>query len=287
MAEISMRVQAHAKINWALNVCSRRADGYHILDMLVQRIALHDVLELRNADELILKVKDSPEGLANQDNLVIRAAHALKKASRYPGGALIHLEKHIPSMAGLGGGSADAAAALAGLNRLWGLGYSLAQLQDLGEKLGADVPLCLGQGLMRVRGIGEKVEQLPAAPQFHLLLLQSHKGLSTAEVFRHHKLQPDKEPADMELAAAALMRADIAGIRSACKNQLQPTAAALLPEIRQAFAALEGRGAGFAQMTGSGSAVFGLFETKEAAEKARKELDPAWPTCIQTTTLAH
>jgi|LSQX01.1.fsa_nt_gb 4-diphosphocytidyl-2-C-methyl-D-erythritol kinase len=285
MANDNVTLRAHAKINWALNVCSRRADGYHILDMLVQRIDVHDLLQFSPADSLTMTVEGGPEGLSLEDNLVMRAARALKEATGHPGGARIRLQKHIPAMAGLGGGSADAAATLTGLNRLWGLGLGVYQLQEIGLRMGADVPLCLCDGLMRVKGIGEDIVQLPHARVYHLLILQSGNGLSTREVFRRHDLQPDVEPAQLDLATDALRQQDFEGIRTNCKNQLQPTAASMLTDIGDAAAALQDSGAAFAQMTGSGSAVFGVFETKEAAAAAQARLKDAWPVCIQTTTL--
>lgn len=286
MANDSIRVLAHAKINWVLNVCARREDGYHILDMLVQRIDLHDVLQFSPAKTLQLEVAGSPEGLQQEDNLVMRAARALKQATGHPGGARMQLQKHIPEKAGLGGGSADAAAALMGLNRLWGTGLSITDLQDIGLPLGADIPLCLCPGLMRVKGIGEEVARIPQAPAYPLLILQSGHGLSTAEVFRRHDLQPDAEPARLDLATDALLQQDVEGILAHCKNQLQPTAASMLADIGDAVMTLQDSGAAFAQMTGSGSAVFGVFETKEAAATAQTRLKDAWPVCIQTMTLA-
>ncbi len=285
MPRNSLRVLAHAKINWALNVLSRREDGYHILDMLVQRIALHDTLDIALENDLHLQVDGDPEGLDTENNLVMRAARALKTATGHPGGAHITLKKSIPSRAGLGGGSADAAAALQGLNALWNTGQSLKALQDFGVKLGADVPLCLCPGLMRVKGIGEHIQPLPQPPVYHLLLLKTENGLSTAEVFRRHDLRPDHAAANLELAGAALVEQNLAAIREHCKNQLEPTAIAMLRDIQAAIAALNQHGALFAQMTGSGSTVFGVFETAEAADAAHERLQPVWPVCIRTQTM--
>lgn len=285
MANDSFLIKAYAKINWALNVLSRRSDGYHILDMLVQRIDLADELVFGHAGDLQLEVTNAPADLDTRNNLVMKAALALKQATAYQGGARITLKKRIPSQAGLGGGSADAAAALVGLNQLWDTGLTIAQLQAIGIKLGADVPPCLCQGLMRVTGIGEEITPIKGAREYPLLLIQPGKGLSTAEVFKAYDLENKTGAADLDLAANALISSNLNQLDQVCKNQLQPVASRMLPAIDQAVADLLAHGALFAQMTGSGSVVFGVFESPEKVKQAHSVLRDRWPVCILSKTL--
>ncbi len=280
-----MRIDAPAKVNWALNVLGTRLDGYHLLEMLIQRISVYDTLTLLPHPGILLHVKGA-EGLpASEDNLAFKAAMALKEYTGHTGGVRITLVKRIPVQAGLGGGSADAAAVLQGLNGMWDTGLSLGELQGIGLGLGADVPCCLFPGLTRVGGIGERVLPLPAAKTFHLLILKPEGGLSTGEVFSRFEQNPCGEPADIQKAAEALMTGDFETLARACRNQLQQAAAAMLPEIRAALDALQGNGAVLALMSGSGSAVFGLFPSEQAARTAMRRLKESWPVCLYARTL--
>lgn len=270
---------AHAKINWALNVVGRRADGYHLLDMLMQTIDLHDTLEIEPADALSLTVDGEPEG---EENLVLRAAMALNRRVGVSRGARIALTKRIPSRAGLGGGSADCAATLRALNRLWDLGLSGDELLEIGLALGADVPFCLTGGLARVRGIGEDIEPVANAPLIPLVLVVPGGGLSTGAVF---SLWDAGGFADVRLdipaLADAVTRRDLPQVDRLCANALAAPALSLLPEIGEALECLRTLGASAALMTGSGSAVVGAFDSTDAARRAALTL----PDAILTQTL--
>ena len=279
-----MRIDAPAKINWALNILGKRPDGYHTLDMLIQRVSVMDTLTLIPHPDILLSVTGQEDMPVREDNLAFRAAKAMKEYAGYRGGVHITLEKNIPAQAGLGGGSADAAAVLLGLNQLWELGLSMAVLEKIGIGLGADVPCCLYPGLTRVGGIGERVVPLPAAATCHLLILKPAAGLSTREVFSRFDQAPDSDPGDIDLAVRALMQGDYSAFGHFCRNQLQQTAAAMLPEVQDAIGALTKHGALFAQMSGSGSAVFGLFRSEQAAKKAAGVLKTAWPVCLYART---
>ena len=159
-----MEIQARAKINWTLNVTGKREDGYHLLDMLMQPIALHDTLYIEAADGLTLTVECADGLSAGDDNLVLRAARALQAIGGISRGASMRLIKRIPMGAGLGGGSADAAAALKGLNKLWGIGLDLPALCRIGERLGADIPFCLHDAPRRAQGIGENLTPIESGP---------------------------------------------------------------------------------------------------------------------------
>ena len=149
-----LRIGARAKINWTLDITGRRADGYHLMDMLMQSVTLADEITLeKTLDGVItLTTGGTPLLPADEHHLALRAARALQKATSCPLGARIHVEKHIPVGAGMGGGSSDAAGVLVGLNRLWETGLTRAELEDVGLTLGADVPFCIRGGLTRTRG---------------------------------------------------------------------------------------------------------------------------------------
>ena len=149
-----LRLTARAKINWSLDILGIRSDGYHQMDMLMESVALADELTLLPAETLTLTAQGTAVP-AGEDNLIVKAARALQTATDCHGGAQFVLTKRIPTGAGMGGGSADAAAALVGLNRLWNTGLTEAELRAIGLSVGADVPFMLGGGLARVGGIGE------------------------------------------------------------------------------------------------------------------------------------
>ena len=299
-------IKAHAKINWTLDIVGRRGDGYHLMDMLMQTVDLYDTLWLEAAPTLSLEnVGQTRESVSTRDaldasavpfderNLVYRAAALLQKSCGVSTGARIRLQKRIPSGAGMGGGSADAAAALCGLNRLWNLGLTRERLLQLGLSLGADVPMVLTGGLAHVGGIGEAVEPLSPAPEIWLALLQPCPGLSTGEVFSaFDALSGDRlaRPRTRE-AQSALLRRDLPALARAMNNVLEGVSVPFRPALRAAMDALEAHGALRAMMTGSGSVVYGLFDTQSDAERAASALRPiaaqnGWGDVTVTRTLA-
>ena len=276
---MSHEVRAFAKINWALNIIGRRDDGYHLLDMVMQSIDLHDDLTVEAADTLTLTADGRPAG---EDNLVLKAARALNTRADTHHGARMTLTKRIPARAGLGGGSADCAAALVALNDLWGLGLSREDLLDVGLSLGADVPFCLTGGLAVVRGIGEDITAAAGAPEIPLVLLVPGGGLSTGAVFSLWDDGGFPEAAlDAEALAHAIAVRDLTAVDRLCANALTAPAVSLLPEIGRAIGDLRRLGASAAFMTGSGSGVVGAFETSDRARRASEAL----PGAILTHTL--
>ena len=268
-----MRLLARAKINWALNVTGRRENGYHELDMLMQSVSLCDELTLAPDDGLSLADADTGAPLS-EDNLVLRAARALMARANRPLGARMRLTKRIPSMAGLGGGSADCAAALTGLNRLWDLRLSPQALSAIGLSLGADVPFCLAGGLQRARGLGEQLTPLPGAAPKELLIVMPPRGLSPPQVFGAFDGMPASAPADIASAARALATEDAALLRQSARNMLQAPAQSLYPPIADMVRALYERGARFAAMSGSGSACFAWLDGPDA------DIEAAFPDCL-------
>ncbi|MBR6186651.1 MAG: 4-(cytidine 5'-diphospho)-2-C-methyl-D-erythritol kinase [Clostridia bacterium] len=277
-----MRLEARAKINWTLDVTGRRADGYHLLDMLMQPLALHDTLTMEQADALSLSIEGGSGLPADESNLVLRSARALQKAAGLSQGAKMRLVKRIPMGAGLGGGSADAAAALKGLNALWGAGLSFSDLCQIGETLGADIPFCLHDAPRRAQGIGERLTPI-FSRVFPLVLVQPCGALSTKEVFEAYHSGEYKRP-DTEKAMRALAQGDLSALRACAGNVLESASIPLRPAIAAARDQLYSLGAAFAQMTGSGSVVFGAFASGDAADRAFLALKDAYPACIRTET---
>ena len=282
-----MQIRAYAKINWSLDTVGVREDGYHLLDMVMQSVSLHDTLTVELADLLSLAADGAVRVPVNGDNLVLRAAEALRDYAGIQAGAAIRLHKRIPSGAGLGGGSSDAAAILRALNQLWGLHYPLETLCRIGLKLGADIPYCLHGGLCRVQGIGEIIAPLPVHRAYQLVIIQPCRGLSTKQVFTALGQADSLRRPDTAQVAAALESGDLSHLAAAMGNTLQEVSVPLRPEIRAAITALRERGARAAQMTGSGNAVFGVFASADAARTAWKALSKRYRACHLAHTLMN
>ena len=279
-----MQLQARAKINWSLDIIGQREDGYHLMDMLMQPVTLADTITLTPSSGLLLHTEGFPRLRADDRHLAMRAARLLQQHTGCSLGAEITVFKRIPVGAGLGGGSADAAAVLWGLNQMWQTGLSLPELEALGLQLGADVPFCLRGGLTRTRGIGELMENLPCGRYYSLVILQPCRGLSTKDVFSAFHDSPDLVHPRTQEAAAALESGDLASLRRSLGNVLQPVSARLRPEIGQAIQRLKDLGADIALMTGSGSAVFGVFRTPARARFACVHLASRLPSVFLAAT---
>ena len=270
-----MRLEAFAKINWSLDIVGIREDGYHLMDMVMQPVSISDDIFLLPSEKMTITTSGTPRSRADESNLALRAARIMQRETGTTENVSIHVHKHIPIGAGMGGGSADAAAVLFGLNILWKAGFSPAKLETLGLSLGADVPFCLRGGLTRTTGIGEILEDKFCRSNFWLLIIQPCRGLSTREIFA--SWQPDNimHP-DTSSVLEALEKGDPDLLSRSVGNVLEPVSAACRPEIRQAKEALILAGARTAEMTGSGSAVFGLFRTRCDAQKAFSSLAGRW-----------
>ena len=273
-----LRLVARAKINWSLDILDKRSDGYHRMDMLMESVSLADELTISPAETLMLAVRGTavPEG---DGNLIMKAARALQAATGCAKGARIALVKRIPTGAGMGGGSADAAAALAGLNRLWNSGLTVPELRAIGLAAGADVPFMLTGGIARVGGIGETILPLESPAMVPLVVVQPCQPLSTREVFAAYDALGTVRHPDTARAKAALLGRDFASLAEAAGNVLAPVSEAARPQIAEAVAALHALGAPFACMTGSGSAVFGVFGSRAEALAVYRLLKKRWRRC--------
>lgn len=270
-------LQARAKVNLTVDVLRRRADGYHEVDLLMQSVSLCDTLRLREAEDLELTI----EGALRPDpqNLILRAARLLAEDAGIAPRAKIALEKHVPVAAGLGGGSGDAAAALVGLNALWNLQYPPERLQALGARLGADVPFCIAGGCQRATGIGTDLAPVRSRLPLHLVILKPCEGLLTKEIFGALDLAKVSRHPDTAGAARAMEAGDVHSLIACMGNVLESVALERQPGIADALALLRGRGALHARMSGSGSAVFGLFDSWERAAETAVDLKRVYPEC--------
>ena len=240
---------APAKLNLFLHITGRRDDGYHLLQSVFMLIDWCDTLHFDVRDDGLITREDLTLALP-ADDLVTRAARALQQASGTTLGAHIAIEKHIPAQAGMGGGSSNAATTLLALNRLWDLNWPLSKLMPLGLALGADVPFFMSGHNAWVEGIGEKITPIQL-PTSRFVVVKPNAGLETARIFRHPELQRATETATMPVFAV-----DPYGFG---RNDLQPVAQALCPEITEALQWLGSFGLS-PRMTGSGSAVFAQLQ---------------------------
>jgi 4-diphosphocytidyl-2-C-methyl-D-erythritol kinase len=281
-----LAVEAPAKVNLTLRVLGRRADGYHDLESVVAAVGLCDTLRFRLSDDLAL----SSGGLAvptGDDNLIVKAARLLRETSGVKAGARIDLQKRIPLGRGLGGGSSDAAAALAGLNALWRCGLGRADLARLGARIGSDVPLFLGTPVAVMRGRGERIEPAPGAPRWRVLLAWPDYGLPTPEVYAAYD----------RLALAAGARTEVTAILRYLDRPAREVGPLLFNDLELAARsvryngvdvrkALEAAGAGAFSMTGSGSAYFALADTEAEARGWATAVRAAGGETVLTTMLA-
>ena len=285
-------ISAHAKINWSLDILGTRPDGYHIMDMLMQCISLHDTLTFVSSDQIFLysaNTDASDDITYDENNLVYRAAQLLKSKTNINKGVTIYLNKRIPSGAGLGGGSADAAGTLIGLNTFWNLNLPMETLAKYALELGADVPFLLGGGLARVNGIGEIITPLSPPPSFPLVLIQPCSALSTAEIFHSFDSFPSSDiihPKTNKLEQALLSK----DINSLCENMynvLQPISLLKRPEMQSAIDSLYHFGSKGAMMSGSGSVVYGVFENENLAKIAFEQLSKIYDKCYLASSVTH
>ncbi len=273
----SISVFAPAKINLYLHVTGKREDGFHLLDSLIAFADYGDQISVSPADGLSLTIAGPfAAGLSTDgDNLVIKAAQLLADFVGIPAKAEITLTKNLPVASGIGGGSADAAATLHALTRLWNISPSTQELLTLAEKLGADVPVCVLGTPTFISGIGELLARAPALPETWLVLINPNAEVSTPEVFA-------KRDSTFEFAMpfedAPETFEDLTRLLSERKNGLTDAAIEVLPLIRDVLAALESTpGQGLARLSGSGATCFGLYPSEKAANSAAGTLQKAHP----------
>jgi 4-diphosphocytidyl-2-C-methyl-D-erythritol kinase len=261
-------------------VVGRRADGYHELDTIFQTVSLHDTIRISATENSEIAFSCDDRSLpADAHNLVVRAATAVRDYVDTRKGARIRLEKRIPTHAGLGGGSSDAAATLVGLTRLWELSTTREDLNELAARLGADVPFFLYGGTARGTGVGDRIEPREDAPEMFLLIVKPNANVGTADAYK----ALDEHTLTSSNSKTILSRSGAEGFFdnqyfASLQNDFEPVVFALQPEIERAKVALVSAGARAALLGGSGSAVFGIFDSENAQRRAIQtiELETGW-----------
>lgn len=267
-----------AKVNLALEVLGRRGDGYHEISTVLQAVELFDRLTVETADTISLEASD-PDLPTDAGNLVVGAALLLRQASGVEMGARIKLEKRIPVAAGLAGGSSDAAATLWALNRLWRLRWARERLAEVAVALGMDVPFFLGRGRALATARGDRLEPLPGAGGYALVLVNPGFPLSTREVYERVPAGWHAETTGTRRMVEALRTRNVARVAAALTNNLEAVVEPAVPAIGRMKAALLAAGALGAVMSGSGPTVFGVARSLDHARQIRRRVNRAGWSC--------
>ncbi|NIM58270.1 MAG: 4-(cytidine 5'-diphospho)-2-C-methyl-D-erythritol kinase [Candidatus Aminicenantes bacterium] len=274
-----MKIKSFAKINLGLEIRGKREDNYHEVRTLLQTINFFDVLEFQPAkrDEILLKGDDKTISW-ERDNLIFRAALLLKEQFHVSQGIEINVKKKIPPGKGLGGGSSNAAVTLHVLNKIWGLLLGKEELMNLGRRLGADVPFFLEGGLCLGTGRGDDITPLPDAATLFCLLVLPSFSIQTAHIYSHFPLSltsPDKDSKIIKF----LDNRDFGLL----ENRLEETVFRFYPQLKVIKRLLRGQGSELPLVSGTGSAVFGLFLEQEKAEKVLKKVKKDYTSLLVET----
>ncbi len=273
-----MLLKAYAKLNLALDVVSARSDGYHEMDMLMQSVSCCDFITLETQSHGVTLSCTRAEIPCDQRNIAWKAAELFLERAGVLGGVSIHIEKHIPEQAGMAGGSADAAAVLIGLNQLYDGGFSLEELCGMGKSLGADVPFCLTGGTAHVTGIGEKIFPLSPLPDCAFIIAKPMQGISTKAAFEAIDSVQPLQHVSLDRILSAAERSDLPGVCAELGNSFEQVTQ--LPEVFEIKRKLVNLGACGALMSGSGSAVFGIFLDDSLAASALDQLKGDYPDAV-------
>jgi len=268
MAKINSNIfLAPAKINLRLEIIGKREDGYHEIRSIMCAVGLYDTLSLSKTQGKITLTSSSNDIPLDSKNLAFKAASVLMQTANVSGGVRIHLEKHIPIAAGLGGGSSDAAVTMKGIDVLYGLNWASAELRELGAKIGADVPFFFSHGPAFATGIGEKLFPIELSPPFWVLLVTPAMTVSTAWAYSQFtsRTQSDIFPFSEKIALLKMGKEIL-------YNDLERVVIPHFPEIAKIKETLENHGAWGALMSGSGPTVFGLFFDEAEAQRAKSKL---------------
>lgn len=266
-----LELKAYGKINLGLDVLRKRDDGYHDVRMIMQTVGIFDRISLTRSSEPGIQIETNLYYLPNnENNLVYKAAHLLMEEFHVTEGIMINLRKFIPVSAGMAGGSSDAAAVLFGVNKMFQLGLSTAQLMERGVKIGADVPYCVLRGTALSEGIGEILTPLPPPPQCQILIAKPGISVSTKFVYENlhaNDLLPKQHP-DIDGIIDGIKRKDIYSVAGKLGNVLESVTIKEYPIIQTIKDTMLEYGAIGSLMSGSGPTVFGLFTSPKAAERA-------------------
>ncbi len=260
-----MKLKANAKINLTLDVLGKREDGYHLIDSVFQSISLCDIVDVQKSDVISVFCSDST--ICDESNIAYKAAKNFFEYAGIVGGAKITIEKHIPLASGMGGGSADAAAVIVALDKIYETNLSQSQLCEIGLSVGADVPFCIVGGTARVGGIGEKMSKLPDMPDCAMLIIKHGKKLSTADMYRRLDAFPQKQFYTEDMVDA-INNDDLFAV---CKNVFNAFAAVC--DNDNLIADIKLTGASAVSLSGSGPTVFAIYDDVMGATAAKQELE--------------
>ena len=267
-----MKRYAPAKINIALNIKGVLENGYHDLDMIMAPISLYDEIEIepsdQGQDEIVFVGMEIPK-----HNTVQKAVELMRQAAGFSTHYSIRIHKHIPSQAGLGGGSADAACVMHAINEMEMLCLDTEQLIEIGKKVGADVPFCLFSRWARVQGFGEVIQPIQSDWKFSILLVKPKEGVSTPEAFKMWD-RSNRVQYDVDLVQRALEKENAELLFTTMANALESPSQELLPVLEQIKDDMYGEGIVQAMMSGSGSTIMGFSVDEEVLEYAKKQLEP-------------
>ena len=266
-------IKAYAKVNLGLDVVRRLPNGYHQVKMVMQSVGICDELVLGKAESGIILTADSREVPLDETNLIYRAAKLMREEFGIREGVRIHLRKNIPVAAGMAGGSTDAAAAMRGMNRLFGLSVSRNRLMELGVAIGADVPYCILGGTAKAEGIGEKLTTLPPMPDCFILAAKPDISVSTKYVYEHLDAEGIGHHPDIDGMVEAIGRGELQGILERMENVLESVTIPAWPVVGMLKERMLALGAEKSLMSGSGPTVFGIFTGREQAETACAQLE--------------
>jgi 4-diphosphocytidyl-2-C-methyl-D-erythritol kinase len=270
-----VRLRAFAKVNYALDVLGRRADGYHEVSTVMQSISLADEVVLRRAAggfDLSLEPEEVEIG-PQERNTTYLAWKALQRLTGEKLPVEVLLRKRIPAGSGLGGGSADAAAVLIGLNGLFGLGLQVDELRGIGACIGADVPFCISGGTALGEGVGEILTPLPVPPAHRLVVATPPRSADTGKIYHAFDEARINSTHSVEPVVSALRSGSLQALAAAVGNDLAPVTRDIIPEVSELEQSLLAAGSLGASMSGSGTAVFGAFEDAEAAGIAKDKVN--------------
>ncbi len=267
----SILVKAKAKINLTLDVIGKREDGYHELEMIMQSINLQDTLSIKKIKAPVVRLDCNYTWLPTDErNIVYKAVKLFLERINSNQGIAVSINKKIPVGAGLGGGSADAAAALVGLNKLFGMKLSKKELMEMGLSLGADVPFCIMRGTALARGVGEKLTTVHGIHNAPLLIVKPSFSVSTAKIYKNLDLDKISEHPNTTQMLEALKKRDLDQVAMNMVNVLETVTIPMHQEIQEIKEEMIEQGAINSLMSGSGCAVFALFRNYDKALKAAK-----------------
>jgi len=266
-----MRDRAYAKINISLDVVSRRDDGYHELNMIMLPITFYDMVDIKFSRDMKFVSNVKYISKKAKGNTVLKVVEVLRKKYNFTENFEIEVKKHIPTRAGLGGGSADAAATIRILNQMLNLNMTIEEMKIIGKEVGADVPFCIENKPALVKGIGEKIEKFNVNCDFWILLVKPRVGISTKKSFSKLDLALCDHP-DCELIKECLINNDYNALCSNLGNSLEQPSFLIAPKIKDIKNELLDLGCDVALMSGSGSTVFGLSKSEAIIDEANKNL---------------